>query len=150
MRALQPQEEAFVFIERVKVDLRGAGIVNRTLQQAGVTGSGRSWFFYGSIFEYGRVLWFDAQGVWENPVDYPYVRGSLLVGIDEADTLLVCGTIDLGRSLECRANRPGGRAPAWKLGIDAAEQPVGGAIAPGRIYLTTEAGSLYALADPAP
>ncbi len=147
MRELVSQEDKFDFIDRIKVDLRGFGLVTRLLQNAGVTGSGRYWMYYASGFEYGRLIWMDAQGVPENPIDYPYIGESLLVGIDQDDTLYMCGIATDRQSVECRANRPGTGAPLWKLEINDAGYPIGGAIVPGRIYVTTLDGNLYAIED---
>jgi hypothetical protein len=147
LRELVSLEDKFDFIDRIKVDLRGFGMVNRLLQNAGVTGSGRFWMFYSSSFEYARFIWMDAQGVPENPIDYSYLGGGLLVGIDRDDTLYMCGMITGGQSVECRANRPGNGAPIWKLEINDAGIPLGGAIVPGRIYVTTLEGNLYAIED---
>jgi outer membrane protein assembly factor BamB len=62
----------------------------------------------------------------------------------------MCGLLTTeGQSSECRANRPGNGAPVWKLELNDEAIPMGGAIVPGRIYVTTLDGNLYAIEDPA-
>ena len=50
-----------------------------------------------------------------------------------------------GGALQCRAHQPGPGAPVWELTLEEGALPSGGALVPGRLYVTTMDGWLYAI-----
>ena len=99
------------------------------------------------------LLWLDHNGEPLSPIDYPY-RPSRMIGLDQNATVYVCGMrfesqVGGGRSsrAQCQAHRPGAGQPVWELDLKQGSLPNGGAIVPGRLYVTTLDGMLYAIGD---
>lgn len=128
-------------------DTRLLGTSFRFPHDAGITPHGRKWLLYASGYEYAKMIWLDEAGEMMSPVDYPY-RTMVLVGFDQEDVVYICGFVEAETPHgECRANPPGSSAPVWKFDLGGGT-PQGGALASGRLYVTTSEGFIYALADP--
>jgi peptide/nickel transport system permease protein len=118
---------------------------------AGVTPHHRMWLFYGS---YGqnlafasdtRIVWLDNQGNLISNINYP-TRNSILIGIDQNDTIYTCGNIDRGYGIpECQAFQQESNEAYWTWGVDRGSEVNGGAIVSGRLYVSTTDGYLYAI-----
>jgi peptide/nickel transport system permease protein len=144
---LVPADQAMELHPRGSIDARATDLATRMLHDAGVTANRFSWFIYSSAYEFNRVIWLDAKGELINPIDYPYMETEAVIGIDGSDVMFACGYLHDLRKLECRANRPGRQKPEWVYQFDEGSSSTGGAIIPGRLYVTTDNGMLYALED---
>ena len=122
----------------------------RLPQDAGVLPDGRLWIFYAGGFEYAKLIWVDTSGQPEAIVDYTWeVDSTQLIGLDGQGLLYTCGRQYVTRQtqrLECMAHAAGARTVRWKFTFPENGFPVGGALAPGRLYVATAEGRLYALA----
>ncbi|MGH2524186.1 MAG: hypothetical protein ACRDH2_16890, partial [Anaerolineales bacterium] len=131
-------------------DGRSTGASFRFPRDAGMTPDGRIWVYYESGFEFAKLVWLDGSGQFLASLDYPYRGAVRLIGIDGQGTAYVCG-LQEREGGECRANKPSGGAPVWRLGLEQGGVfPVGGALAAGRLYVALGEGRLYALADAQP
>ncbi|HLE27515.1 MAG TPA: ABC transporter permease subunit [Anaerolineales bacterium] len=127
------------------------GLGFRFPRDAGVTPDGRIWVYYASEFEFAKLLWLDRDGEPLASIDYPY-RPARLMALDQDATAYMCGMYSdgpgaggRGGALQCRAHRPGPGAPVWELTLEKGALPSGGALVPGRLYVTTRDGWLYAI-----
>jgi len=123
----------------------------RLPQDAGVLPDGRLWIFYAGGFEHAKLIWVDTSGQPEAIVDYTWeVDSTQLIGLDGQGLLYTCGRQYTNRQeqrLECMAHAAGARTVRWKFTFPENGFPVGGALAPGRLYVATAEGRLYALAN---
>ena len=73
-------------------------------------------------------------------------RPSQVIATDAADHVYVCGLhrIDGAR---CAGFVPGADVPFWQVVLPQGGQVNGGALVPGRLYVTTGDGAMYALGD---
>jgi outer membrane protein assembly factor BamB len=118
--------------------------------EGGITPNGRVWLLFSSTFDYFRLIWLDFEDTIYTPLDYPYHYSGYLVGIDRNDISYVCGSnrSTSNSQASCRANHVGDTAPIWKVELEKGGFMVGGAVIPGRIYISTGEGTLYAIGDP--
>ena len=89
------------------------------------------------------MVWVGAQGNGMQITDFPY-RPGRLIGIDADGIAYVCGLVKNPYRAECRAVRLDSGVVAWKAELDSKEEPVGGALVEGRLYITTAEGKLFA------
>jgi ABC-type dipeptide/oligopeptide/nickel transport system permease subunit/outer membrane protein assembly factor BamB len=129
-----------------KWDPRVLNVEFRILNTAGVTPSGDIWLDFGSYFEFSRVLWINSNGQVSNVIDYPFSGDPILIALDKNNVIYMCGTTSENHA-ECRATRAETGIVAWKIIFDKGTDPLGGALVPGRIYVTTANGYLYALEE---
>ena len=108
----------------------------------GVTSNGLAWMFYGSDFNDGRVVWIDEQSRLVGNYRFPH-GSSRLIAMGGNGEAYLCGPT--GARLECVSAMPGSEEPLWSIFIDNSARPIGGALVPGTLYVTTEDGTLYAL-----
>ena len=125
--------------------------IARTSKDAGVTPDGLTWLFYtGFARSWGfgedtRVIWLDEGGKLIGNAFHP-VRNSQVIAVDQNATLYACGNLELGYGLpECQAFSPRSGEPIWKLRLEDSTQVAGGALVPGRLYVATQEGHLYAI-----
>ncbi len=111
---------------------------------AGVLPDGSMWLHYEGDYEDSSIVWLDPQGELINAARFPY-RPSSFLGMDRSDVFYICGSTF--NQPECAAVRKGSSKPDWTLSLPNGNTVSGGALVPGRIYVTTEEGSFYALAD---
>ncbi len=155
--AWRPTEGGAEVTERATWDVRGLALGFRFPGEAGVVPDGRMWVLYASDVEFAKLLWLDADGAARVPVDYPY-RPSRFIALDEDATAYLCGRVSSPtaslfartQSLECRAHRPDPGEPLWTVALEKGGLPNGGALVPGRLYVTTRDGWLYAIGDGQP
>jgi hypothetical protein len=138
----------------IKWDVRTLGMNFRFPRDAGVTPDGKIWIFYGSEYDYARLVWLDGSGEFLAAIDYPY-RGfsAPMIGIDARHLVYTCGSPNQSSSqsqesmAECRANRIGSSAPVWRLSLEDPGIPVGGALTADRLYVATSSGKLFLIVN---
>ena len=65
--------------------------------------------------------------------------------MDQDSTMVICGLVE-GQGAECRALARERREPLWRLPLGQDDFVVNGAaLVPGRLYVTTADGVLYAI-----
>lgn len=114
-------------------------------QESAVGSGGWAWLVYGSNYDDLRLVILSMEGRLLGNIFYPQ-RGSKLIAIDSADRAYVCG-FSRGTGPECIAFSPGAEEPVWQVAVPEMGQVNGGALAPGRLYVTTRDGALYAIGD---
>jgi peptide/nickel transport system permease protein len=113
--------------------------------ESGVSGRGNAWLHYGSQYDDLRLVLLGMDGQMLLNAHYPQ-RPSQVIATDAADHIYVCGENRAG-SAECVGFAPGAEAPFWQVALPQGGQVNGGALVPGRLYVTTSDGALYALGD---
>jgi hypothetical protein len=106
----------------------------------GATASGLRWIFFAS----GKFIWIDAQDNVTGPVRFPLE--SMVLALDSQDTVYGCGS-SMGKAPECMAFNPDSLDARWHLTLGEGEKIIGGALAPGTLYVATNSGRIYALGD---
>ncbi len=139
-------------VPSVRLDTRTLGLQVRNAADGGVSPTGRPWVYYGGEFNTPRLIWADAGGTAPVVIDVPFV-GLELVGIDGRDNSFFCGGDLQGGTrgeVTCLAYSGDGRL-LWRQGLPNTPRDVtlGGALLPGRLYVTTGSGTLFALGDAA-
>jgi ABC-type dipeptide/oligopeptide/nickel transport system permease subunit len=112
-------------------------------RDAGVTPGGTVWLVYYSPFEQVRLVWMTTGRELIGLVRHGHVA-TRVVGVDGGGRLFLCGVHESEGS-ECVAYRAGEEQPAWRVALP--DLPTGGALVPGRLYVTTGDGLLIALGD---
>jgi ABC-type dipeptide/oligopeptide/nickel transport system permease subunit len=118
---------------------------------AGTLPDNTLWLFYDTFsptFGMGtdtRVVWINENNRVINNINYP-TRGSQVIGVDQGGTLYACGNLDRGYGqANCQAFDPDQDEPRWTFTLPRGQAVVGGAVVPGRAYVITQEGFLYAL-----
>jgi outer membrane protein assembly factor BamB len=143
----RPVEGGAEILERAEWDTRTFGLGFRFPSEAGFTPDGRGWVLYESNFEFARLLWLDRNGEAQSPIDFPY-RPARLIAFDQSNTTYMCGFLEAEPGgMHCRANKLGSGTPVWEVELGGASIPNGGAVVPGRLYVTTVNGVLYSIGD---
>ncbi|MBI5963038.1 MAG: PQQ-binding-like beta-propeller repeat protein [Chloroflexi bacterium] len=107
----------------------------------GVTKGGLTWFYYTMFGVDTRMIWLDAQSrvignySFQNP-------NPKLIAIGEKGEAILCGSVTV--RVNCINIAPGAKQPTWNISIESPAPLLGGAMIPGRLYLTLDDG-LYAL-----
>ncbi len=121
-------------------------------KSAGVTPDQTIWFFYTSFArgwgmgEDTRVVWLTMQGKVLGNVHYG-TRDSQVIAVDQRSTVYSCGNLERGYGPpECQAFIPDSEEPLWILPLEG-NRVVGGALVPGRLYVSAEGGILYAIGE---
>jgi peptide/nickel transport system permease protein len=112
-------------------------------RSAGVTANRVVWLFY-NTFQQTALVWLQPTGQVIGTVQMPLFATSDLLAIDDAATVYLCGGTNLN-SVTCTAQAPGQAKPAWQLQLPQGYPYRGGALVPGRLYVTTQDGFLYAI-----
>lgn len=110
----------------------------------GVLPSGLLWLFYSNDFTDTELHSVDFS---MNQMLQSYeqrIVGTKMIGIDPQAVAYMCGSA-FGPS-KCVAVRLGSSTPEWDMELDGAGA-LGGALAPGKLYVTTRDGILFALGD---
>jgi hypothetical protein len=123
--------------------------------QAGVAPNGVIWLLYTT--PYGgssRMVWLDLEGQILGTVQAPSQFGAAqVVGLRDGDhAAFVCGfKLRTGNSraltIDCVALTPDAEAPVWQMELGKTVELRGGVLVPGRMYLSTAEGLLYAIGD---
>lgn len=144
-------DQGIEIAQRAKWDMRSLSLGFRALRAAGITPQQRLWVLFASDFEFAKMIWLDLAGEVRGVVEYPY-RPSWIAALDGDSTIYMCGNVTTsefgsapGSALECRATPAEEREPLWKLTLEQGAIVNGGALTPGRLYVTTVDGILYAI-----
>jgi outer membrane protein assembly factor BamB len=116
---------------------------------SGVLANKLTWFFYGSEFSNARMVWVDKDGRLAGNYELS-LSNSRLIAVGARGDAYMCGPT--GRRVQCVAAIPGSTAPLWSVDLDDGSRPIGGALVPGTLYVSTfdalsEEGVLYALSE---
>lgn len=122
-------------------DIGGLSIYLPT--DSGITADGKFWIFYGTNFGNSRLAWLDAGSRALANMEAPYAR-MRLAGLDTADRGYLCTSVGAAICLMLDLNS---KSKAWELPLPAGADPVGTALSPGRLYVATKDGWLYALGN---
>ena len=137
-------EQGAEIIPKAKFDPRALALGFRSLQAAGVTPEQRVWLLFNSNYEFPKLVWYDLDGTLREYVDLAY-RPAWLAAMDQDSGLVICGML-ASVGLECRALARERRDALWRLTLEEGGFGVNGAaLVPGRLYVTTFDGILYAL-----
>jgi peptide/nickel transport system permease protein len=141
----QPTDAGAVLIKIAALDTRVLSLSFRQFTDAGVSPSGSFWFLFSSGSDVPRFVWTDPDG--QNPQikDLGNSTGRM-IGLDQTGRVYACSQVK-GDNWECWAFLGATTQVEWRLELPDAVFVTGGAIAPGRLYLISGAGSLYALGD---
>jgi ABC-type dipeptide/oligopeptide/nickel transport system permease subunit/outer membrane protein assembly factor BamB len=147
----QPGENGYVLIKQAQLDTNILALSFRRPQESGVSPGGNIWILFASGFDIPRFIWADSHGQNPQTIDFPYVTGRM-IGIDQAGRLILCG--DQGQSFtsgeakaECRAVAVSNGVVDWTIELTKGGAIVGGAIIPGRLYVTSNDGYLTAIGN---
>ncbi len=156
-------EGAASILKYVTWDTVVQGLSMRQPMTAGVIPDGRTWTLYSGMREYMKLIWVDRQGQIISNAGYPWRDDAyVVIGLDNQATFYACGVNFNDRNIiQCRANRVGQNEPYWVMDMEMASIssdwvetnvfnsniPAGGALAPGRLYVTTSGGTLYAVGE---
>ena len=106
----------------------------------GVTKNGLTWLFYKMQFADARMIWLDAESRVVGNYAFSNINPKL-IAVGEKDEAYICDA--LIERVECINIAPGADAPTWTTSIDLPTSLFGGALVPGRFYLSLGDG-LYA------
>jgi hypothetical protein len=114
---------------------------------SGVSPLGTGVLIYGSQYDDLRVVQLTRDGRLATNLHWRQ-KSPKLVATDLADRAYVCGASNEGVA-ECIGVRPGESSePGWRIRLDqGGEQVAGAALVPGRLYVNTKEGWLYAVGD---
>jgi outer membrane protein assembly factor BamB len=142
-------------LRTVQWNYQGLISQNSVPSQAGVTRDGTVWLLYTT--PYGgssRMVWLDLEGQILGTVQAPSQFGAAqVVGLRDGDhAAFVCGfKLRTGNSraltIDCVALTPDAEAPVWQMELGKTVELRGGVLVPGRMYLSTAEGLLYAIGD---
>ncbi|UCD97789.1 MAG: PQQ-binding-like beta-propeller repeat protein [Chloroflexota bacterium] len=129
-------------------------VISSTSAAVGVTPDEKIWLLYTGFargWGYGtdtRLIWLDKAGNVFGNVHYQ-TRNTKVIAVDQQARIFLCGNLDYGYGLpECQAFSPEYEEPIWKLLLEESREVVGGSLVPGRLYIATQEGFLYAISDP--
>lgn len=116
---------------------------------AGITADGEAWFYYGRTYLGSRrpsirLVWGDLQGRILTVSTPALVSPSFAIGVDAESKLYLCGVGD-NSTAECQAYSSSSDLPLWEVSLGTGVIPVGGAIAEGRLYVSSEQGTLFVI-----
>jgi ABC-type dipeptide/oligopeptide/nickel transport system permease subunit len=106
--------------------------------------SGLLWLFYSNEYTNTELHPIDFVTNKMLPTFGQRIVGSKLLGIDPESVGYICG--DAFGTVRCLAVNLGDAVPKWTMDLKGVGV-TGGALAPGRLYLVTKDGLLYALGD---
>ncbi len=113
--------------------------------ESGITGRGNAWLQYGSQYDDLRLVMLDMRGQMLVNAHRPQ-RSTQVIATDASDRIYACGLSRISGA-ECVGFTPGTEKPFWQVALTQGGQANGGALVPGRLYVTTVDGALYALGD---
>jgi outer membrane protein assembly factor BamB len=119
----------------------GTFVLFNPLQQ-GITPNRLAWLFYSSEFSDGRMVWIDPDSRLIGNFEFPF-NNSRLMAVGARSEAYICGPT--GARIRCVAALPGSKDPQWEVLLDDNSRPIGGALVPGTLYVTSANGFLYAL-----
>jgi peptide/nickel transport system permease protein len=110
---------------------------------AGVTPDQIVWLLYASNRDDTRFVWLNMSGRTIGNTHYAQ-RATQVIAVDHDGTTYACGTGRIS-GMECLALEPGSEDPIWQVTLESSGKVNGGALVPGRLYVTLEDGALYAV-----
>jgi pimeloyl-ACP methyl ester carboxylesterase len=110
----------------------------------GVLPSGILWLFYSNDYTNTELYSIDFATDKMLPSYDQRIIGTKMIGIDPGSVAYMCGSA-FGPA-KCVAVKMGSSSPEWSLDLDGAGT-LGGALAPGRLYVVTKDGLLFAIGD---
>jgi len=110
----------------------------------GVLPSGILWLFYSNEYTNTELYSIDFATDKMLPSYEQRIIGTKMIGIDPRSVAYMCGSA-FGPA-KCVAVKMGSSSPEWSLDLDGAGA-LGGALAPGRLYVVTKDGLLFAIGD---
>ncbi len=149
----KPGGAGFEIVQAAEWNYRGAGLNQYSTfpDDAGAARNGNLWLFYSAFYGGTQIIWLDPTGISLGSSPTPFFNNSLMVAVDGSNTAYVCGKTAIAEitlQLRCQAFAEGSEEPAWELALDDLDlDPIGGALAPGRLYLAATGGVFYALGD---
>ncbi len=138
-------DESGLQIEPARTWEYGSFVLFNPLNQ-GVTPNRLAWMFYSSEFSDGRVVWLDESSRLVGNFEFPLVN-SRLMAIGENGEAYLCGPT--GARIRCVLAIPGVEEAQWEIFVQDASRPIGGALVPGTLYVSSADGMLFALSAPA-
>jgi hypothetical protein len=114
-------------------------------RDTGVTRDGTTWASYrlGYNSPDSGIVWLDWNDQVLGNVEY-HQASSRVIGVDADATLHTCGISD-DEGVACIAAEPGAEEVLWEVNLGPNGSVVGGALVPNRLYVTVDAGSVFAL-----
>jgi peptide/nickel transport system permease protein len=110
---------------------------------AGATGEGVAWLFYANGYAPPRMVWMKvADSKVMGNIRYMQSQTRLLA-VGPGAVAYICGLS--GAETACLAYQPGVDAPLWQATLGMSGPVSGGALVPGRLYVTTDSGILFAV-----
>jgi outer membrane protein assembly factor BamB len=128
-------------VNAITWELGGFNVILPSDLGIGVDGS--FWIFYGFDFTNTRLVWLDQNSRVLASIEVP-LRGARLLGIDGTQRAFVCSAQSLPNCMILDKSTGGA---TWEMTLPEGRNVVGGAIAPGRLYIATGDGWLHALGD---
>ncbi len=143
-------------VRSVSLDVKRIGLPSGALPDGmQVTPGQHVWTYYGWNWGTVRIVWLDLDGRIHGTVIYRLANSSA-IGMDGEDTIYSCGftSENLAQAQPiCMAFSPGSEDPLWELALERTEPLndiilfAGGAVVPGRLYITTVDGFFYAIGE---
>jgi peptide/nickel transport system permease protein len=146
--------QGFSLVQSADWNYRSAGMNQNSglPSDAGVTPRGNVWLFYSGFYGNTSVYWLGPKGAILGSASGSLNQGVRLVAVDGNGTAYSCGIGFAGSQGQnatlCDAYRAGTTDPIWTyLFPEGTDGITGAAMAPGRMYIITQDGSLTALGD---
>jgi peptide/nickel transport system permease protein len=148
--------QTFTIVNSMNWDYRSHGMNQSSgfPLDGGVLPQGNMWLFYSGYYGYTGIFWLNPKGDVLGQAAGLLNQSTRLVAVDGNSTAYVCGigfSTDQGQnSILCEAYKPDAVAPIWSyLFPEGTNGIVGAAMAPGRLYVVTQDGTLSALGETA-
>lgn len=106
----------------------------------GVSRNGLAWLFYTTSWTDSNMVWMDAQSRLMGNYRFARMNGRLLA-LGSKDEAYLCG--GNSATIECVCILPGMEEPLWTLRLETPNNPIGGALIPGRLLLSVSEEGLY-------
>jgi peptide/nickel transport system permease protein len=113
---------------------------------AGVTPQQLIWLLYSSNREDTRIVWLKTNGDMAGNIHYAQ-RVTQVIAVDRDATTYACGQNRMGGGMECMALAPASDSPLWQVSLGQGSTIAGGARVPGRLYVTLDTGTMYAIGE---
>jgi outer membrane protein assembly factor BamB len=115
----------------------------------GVLPNKLTWLYYTSEYSDGRMVWLDEQSRLVGNFEFPITNSRIMAMGEKGEAYLCAPT---GSRIQCVMAVPGVDKPVWDVFIDDGSRPIGGALVPGTLYVSSfdalsAEGVLYALSE---
>ncbi len=145
--------QGFNLVQSAEWNYRGAGISQTSGYpvDAGATAKGDIWIFYSAQYGGTSSFWLDSTGKILGSFYTPFDQDAHLIAIDGTDTSYTCGITyneEQAPMTICEAYHKDNSEPRWTYTFpEGVYDVMGGAMAPGRLYLITDDDNLTALGE---